>query len=80
MTNFYNMILIRIKAEDGSYSPAIYSQEADNTIDPKDWAYQKFFAVLSSNWIDTTFSYVAGYIVRSDGVVIESKVRDSRSE
>lgn len=80
METFYTVNSIRIKAEDGSFVTTTQNQEADSTVSPKDWAYQKFFSILGTNWNDSTYSYLGVYIIRSDGVVIESKVRDSRSE
>lgn len=78
MENFYQIVLIKVKASDGSYNNPVFSQEANSTLSPIDWAYGKYFSTLSTYWNDSTWSYIAAYMIRSDGHVIESKCVDRR--
>lgn len=80
MDTFYLVVLIKKNAEDGSFNNPIHTQPTTDNTNPLDWAYGKYFACLSTYWNDTTWSYIACYIIRSDGVVIEGKTRDSRTE
>lgn len=78
MKEFYQVVLIKIKAADGSFNNPVFSQEAASTLEPINWAYGKFYSTLSTYWNDETWSYVAAYIISSEGHVIDSKKIDRR--
>lgn len=65
METFYNVVLIRRQASDGAF---IYS--GDNFTD-KDAAKKRWHTLLGSYYDNSTYDYVACYIVRSDGVVTD---------
>ena len=65
---FYSVVMVRIKTEDNSYDHVV------KTYNDIDEAYTMYFSYLSSNWTKSSlYSYVAVYIIRSDGVTIEGK-------
>lgn len=65
METFYNVVLIRKQASDGTY---IY---AGNDFTDYNAAKKKWHALLGSYFDNAQFSYVSCYIIRSDGVVTD---------
>ena len=79
MNTFYVVVLIKRKP-DGTFNNPTFQQPADDTTDPKMWAYQKYHSSLATYYNDDNWDYIECHILRSDGVVVAGEVVDRRTE
>ena len=67
MDIFYNVVLIRQNASDSSF---VYSGNDFTSLND---AKKRYHTLLGSYYDNTSYMYVACYIIRSDGVVIDGE-------
>ena len=72
MNTIYTMALFRRKT-DGTYSNAVKHFDDHTT------ALKSYFTNISTNIENSEYDYVAVYLIRSDGVMIEGRVFDNRT-